>query len=85
VLTSTGLCPRLLEMVRVRALTLSPEERFVSIALDGMTLTKRLTYKKHSDSVAGFVDCGKLSQNTQVADQGVMIVIRGLTLRWTCS
>lgn len=49
-----------------------------------MTITSNLTYRQHSDSIIGYADCGSFdtSHSSAVADQGVLLVVRGLTLRW---
>ena len=82
VLSQTGLCPKLLDMARIRCLTLSEEEKYVTLSLDGMSLTKGLTYNKHDDSLIGLVDCASYHQSNNTADHGVVFMIRSLTHKW---
>lgn len=82
VLTQPGLCPKLLEMIRLRALTLKDHEKFVTLSFDGMTLKKGIVYKQSSDTVTGFVDCSNYHHGTQVANQGVLLMIRSLSQKW---
>eukprot|EP00745_Piridium_sociabile_P013933 TRINITY_DN20534_c0_g2_i1.p1 TRINITY_DN20534_c0_g2~~TRINITY_DN20534_c0_g2_i1.p1 ORF type:complete len:764 (-),score=172.59 TRINITY_DN20534_c0_g2_i1:134-2425(-) len=82
VLSQVGFCSNLLEMVRLRTLALEEHEKHVTLSLDGMALTKSITYDKHKDKLVGFVNCGEYRKTTDIADQGVVVMIRGLTLKW---
>ncbi|GFN93250.1 transposable element p transposase [Plakobranchus ocellatus] len=55
-----------------------------SESLDGMAVREGISYQKHSDTLVGFADYGSQEEsNTNIpADQGVVLMIRGLTLRW---
>lgn len=77
-----GLCPVLLEMLRTQALALKDHEKRITLSFDGMTLKQSIMYKKHSDELCGFVDCGKYSQTAAVADKSILLMVHGLTLKW---
>ncbi|KAL8562219.1 hypothetical protein ACOMHN_005204 [Nucella lapillus] len=47
-----------------------------------MTVTKALTYSHHRDELVGFVNCGEHHQSDEIADQAILVMIRGLTLKW---
>ena len=47
VLRNVGLCPKLLEMVRIRCSALQAHEKRVSLSFEGITLTEMLSY--HED------------------------------------
>ena len=79
---SVGICPVLMDMLKIRALTLQDHEKRITLALDGMTLTQALEYNKNSDEVSGFVNCGKYGLSPTVANQGILLMVRGLTLKW---
>lgn len=57
-------------------------EKYVTLSLDGTTWTKGLSYNKKLDSIIGYVDCAEFGQSTTIADQGVVLMIRGLTSHW---
>ena len=82
VLTGVSLCQSLLEMMRLRTLALEEHEKRVTLSLDGMTVTKALTYSHHHDELVGFVNCGQHHQSDEIADQAILVMIRGLTLKW---
>ncbi|KAL8560470.1 hypothetical protein ACOMHN_050848 [Nucella lapillus] len=82
VLTGVGLCQSLFEMMRLRTLVLEEHEKRVTLSLDGMTVTKALTYSHHRDELVGFVNCGEHHQSDEIADQAILVMIRGLTLKW---
>jgi hypothetical protein len=82
VLAKPGLCPVVKDMMRIRALSLQTHEKLVTLSLDGMTITPGLQYKPHSDTLLGYVDYGYYGQEQKVADQGIVMMVRGLTLRW---
>ncbi|KAL8611174.1 hypothetical protein ACOMHN_064464 [Nucella lapillus] len=82
VLTGVGLCQSLFEMMRLRTLALEEHEKRVTLSLDGMTVTKALTYSHHRDELVGFVNCGEHHQSDEIADQAILVMIRGLTLKW---
>ncbi|KAL8568510.1 hypothetical protein ACOMHN_055164 [Nucella lapillus] len=82
VLTGVGLCQSLFEMMRLRTLALEEHEKRVTLSLDGMTVTKALTYSHHRDELVGFVNCGEYHQSDEIADQAILVMIRGLTLKW---
>ncbi|KAL8568169.1 hypothetical protein ACOMHN_027692 [Nucella lapillus] len=82
VLTGVGLCQSLFEMMRSRTLALEEHEKRVTLSLDGMTVTKALTYSHHRDELVGFVNCGEHHQSDEIADQAILVMIRGLTLKW---
>ncbi|KAL8564749.1 hypothetical protein ACOMHN_003595 [Nucella lapillus] len=82
VLTGVGLCQSLFEMMRLRTLALEEHEKRVTLSLDGRTLTKALTYNHHRDELVGFVNCGEHHQSDEIADQAILVMIRGLTLKW---
>jgi ferredoxin len=82
VLSGVGFCPQLREMLRLRTLALAGHERRVTLSLDGMAVTKSLTYKHNKDQLVGMVDCGVYHRSQEIADQGVVVMVRGLTLKW---
>lgn len=82
VLTGTGLYPKLMIMLRIRSIALSEEEKYVTLSLDGMTLTKGLTYQKHSDTVIPYVDTTFGQQDYACADKEVVLMIHILMLCW---
>ena len=83
VLSSPGLCPTLLNMVRIKSDTLDEQDRYVTLSLDGMSLKPALLYEQHSDSLVGFEDCGQYAGLSQrAADQGVLFMVRGLCRKW---
>lgn len=82
VLTQVGLCPALLEMVRLRTHALQEHEKRVTLSLDGMTVTKALSYNHNKDELVGFVNCGEYHRSDDIADQAIVLMIRGLTLNW---
>ncbi|KAL8613487.1 hypothetical protein ACOMHN_007530 [Nucella lapillus] len=41
-----------------------------------------LTYNHHHDELVGFVNCGEHHQSDEIADQAILVMIRGLTLKW---
>eukprot|EP00745_Piridium_sociabile_P001644 TRINITY_DN11012_c0_g1_i1.p1 TRINITY_DN11012_c0_g1~~TRINITY_DN11012_c0_g1_i1.p1 ORF type:complete len:747 (+),score=148.19 TRINITY_DN11012_c0_g1_i1:561-2801(+) len=82
VLTQVGLCPALLEMVRLRTLALQEYEKRVTLSLDGMAVTKALSYNHNKDELVGFVNCGEYHRSDDIADQAIVLMIRGLTLKW---
>ena len=82
VMRSVGICPVLMDMLKICALTLQDHEKCITLALDGMTLTQAFEYNKNSDEVSGFVNCGKYGQSPTVANQGILLMVRGLTLKW---
>lgn len=59
-----------MEMLRLQALALTQNEKYMSISLDGLTLTKRLLYKKHDDTLDGYIDCGSLLQSNDLVING---------------
>ena len=54
------MCPKLLEMVRIRCAALQAHEKRVSLTFDGMTLIEMLNYHKDRDELFGFVSYGNL-------------------------
>ncbi|KAL8608040.1 hypothetical protein ACOMHN_023856 [Nucella lapillus] len=82
VLTGVGLCQSLFEMMRLRTLALEEHKKRVTLSLDGMTVTKALTYSHHHDELVGFVNCSEHHQSDEMADQAILVMIRGLTLKW---
>ncbi|KAL8613198.1 hypothetical protein ACOMHN_043007 [Nucella lapillus] len=82
VLTGVGLCQSLFEMMHLRTLALEEHEKRVTLSLDGMTVTKALTYSHHRDELVGFVNCGEHHQSDEIANQAILVMIRGLTLKW---
>lgn len=82
VLKKTGFCPRLLEMVAMRCKDFTGHEKLVTLSLDGMRLTTGLSYDKHSDSLTGFEDLGNHGRSRKVANEGVVVMVRGLTKNW---
>ncbi|KAL8611753.1 hypothetical protein ACOMHN_065378 [Nucella lapillus] len=61
---------------------LEEHEKRVTLSSDGMTVTKALTYSHHRDELVGFVNCGEHHQSDEIADQAILVMIRGLTLKW---
>jgi hypothetical protein len=82
VLIKPGICPAIQDMMRIRALSLQEHEKCVTLALDGMTLTPGLQYKPHSDTCLGHVDHGPYGHEEKLANQGVVMMVRGLSLKW---
>ena len=82
VLDNVGLCPKLLQMLKVRANVLSDVERHVTIAFDGMSLKPGLKFNKSADIITGFENLGKFGCSNHVAHEAVVVMVRGLTLRW---
>ena len=83
VLQKPGFCPKLKDMLRIRATCLENHEKQVTLSLDGMTIQEGIVYHKHDDSLHGFVNYGGYAPESHtVANQGILFMIRGLTLRW---
>lgn len=82
VLNGVGLCPKLLDMLQIRVGMLKDHEKHVTLSLDGMSIKPALEYKKEVDLVIGHVDHGKHGQSSKVADQCIILMVRGLTLKW---
>lgn len=82
VLENVGLCPKLLNMLTIRATALSDMEKHVTLALDGMKLRPGLTYDKHKDQLLGYEDFGCFGNSFSIADEAVVLMVRGLSLRW---
>ena len=69
-------------MVRIRCAALQAHEKRVSLSFEGITLTEMLGYHEDCDELSGFVSYGKLGSACSTADQRVILMVRGLTLRW---
>lgn len=69
-------------MLKVRAEGLEPHEKLVSLSFDGMRLTKTLRYSKETDIIVGYEDLDSHGKSSKVANEGVVIMVQGLTLRW---
>jgi hypothetical protein len=82
VLKAPGFCPRLLEMITLRANEMVGHEKLVTISLDGMRLTTGLSYKKHADTLIGFEDLANHGKSHKIANEGVVVMVRGVTRRW---
>ena len=77
-----GMCPSLLKMLKLRAQMLSGHQTFVTLSLDGMSVSPALRYRREIDTVVGFEDFGPFGNSGKVANQGVVLMVRGLTERW---
>ncbi|GFR73108.1 THAP domain-containing protein 9 [Elysia marginata] len=82
VLQDVGLCPKLLHMLQIRATALSSNEKHVTLALDGMKLKPGLVYSKHQDQIIGYENFGSFGNTFSIADEAVVLMVRGLSLRW---
>ena len=82
VMQKAGFCPELEKMLKIRAVSLKEHEKLVTIAMDGMTVAAHLKYCKDKDSVSGFEDLGKKGKSTKVANEGVAVMVRGITTPW---
>ena len=71
-----------MEMIALRAKEMSGHEKLVTISLDGMRLSTGLTYRKHSDMLIGFEDLGSHGRSHKVANEGVVVMVRGVTRQW---
>lgn len=69
VLRSVGYCPRLEQMMTIRAQGLAPHEKLVTLSFDGMRLTPGLTYSKSDDVLTGYQDLGQ-GKSEKFADEG---------------
>lgn len=82
VLRAPGFCPQLEKMIALRAQGLSVHEKLVVLSFDGMRLTPGLKYCKAKDQLTGFEDLGIHGKTSKVANEGVVVMVRGLTLKW---
>ena len=82
VLKTTGFCPQLKQIIALRTAGLATHERMVTVSFDGMRLTKGLRYHKETDHISGFEDLGSLGRSCEVANEGIVVMVRSLSLRW---
>ena len=69
-------------MVRIRCAALQAHEKRVSLSFDSVTPTQVLNYHKDRGELSGFVSYGKFGCTCSTADQGVILMVRGMRLRW---
>ena len=69
-------------MVRIRCAALQAHEKRVSLTFGSLMLTEMLNYHKDRGELSAFVSYGKFGCTCSTADQGVTLMVRGVTLRW---
>jgi len=82
IMQQTGPCPTILASLRQMLLSMRPEDRMATLSLDGMHLTSSLRYEAHRDHYTGFEDVGKQGRTTKIADEGVVVMLRGIHTNW---
>jgi hypothetical protein len=82
VMRKAGFCPELERMLCLRAASLQDHEKLVTVAMDGMKVERHLMYMKHTDVLSGFEDLGGKGKSKKVANEGVVVMVRGITLPW---
>ena len=66
----------------MRCAALQAHEKRVSLTFGSMTLTEMFNYHKDREELSAFVSCGKFGCTCSTADQGVILMVHGVTLRW---
>ena len=78
----TGPCPVLMTAVKHKLESLSPVDKIATLSLDGMSLRESIRYLEHEDRYVGYEDLGASGRTAEVANQGIVAVIRGINATW---
>lgn len=80
---STGPCPTIMSSLANKVKSLHDNEKFATLSIDGMHLTPSVRYEEHVDRFVGFEDIsGCDDNNSKVADEGVVVMLRGISTNW---
>ena len=57
-------------------------DKLVVLSMDEMTVRKKLVYLRGEDYVEGFEDLGEMGKTARVADQALVLMVRGVKQAW---
>lgn len=79
---STGLSPKYMEQLKLKADCMSIKEKKCVIMLDEIAIKKCIEYNKTLDEIEGFQDLGSLGRLMKIGSHALVIMIRGLYFNW---
>ena len=77
-----GLHPSILSTLQERFADSSRLDKLVILTFDEMSIKPRLVYSSMDDKVEGFEDIGEMGRTERVANQALVLMVRGLAKKW---
>ena len=77
-----GFNPHTLEALKKKVGGMMEEQRLCAITLDEMAIKEGVTYNPQLDHVEGYEDFGSLGRSRFIANHALVIMVRGLKLKW---
>ena len=77
-----GLHPTVMSLMKEKYQGANDHEKLVVISFDEMQVRPKLTYLPGADRVEGYEDLGELGRTARQADHVLVLMARGLTLKW---
>lgn len=79
-----GFTSEIFNKLKIKASTMTIEERECCLIFDEMTIKKALEYNSKLDLVEGFEDLGPLGRNDKIATHAMVFMLRGINQSWKC-
>jgi len=78
----TGFNLGILKQLKIKADTMTEEERFCTLVFDEMKIKNYLEYSKFLDLIEGYEDLGTKGRSNKLAGQALLFMIRGVYSKW---
>ena len=82
VMVNCGPCVNLLSSVAEKINSMEPCDRIATLSFDAMSISPAIRYESHKDEVCGYEDVGLNKKSLQIADQGMIAMLRGVRSKW---